>query len=191
MKIEFYILLVTVFLMYNSYYDNYYSNMLTINQKYIKIIGYGCMGFSLFIFFRKNPGDKPGMVSLLNDIVKYMPIDKDTSNLFFDLSNLGSKKVSTNFLNSEHLINDTKIINSGTLPVQNNSGSTKRSVSETKKKYIASNQHWKCAKCRSMLDATFEIDHIVDLEYGGDNSVHNLRAMCRNCHGQKTMQKYL
>ena len=64
---------------------------------------------------------------------------------------------------------------------------TKRSVSETKKKYVASQQGWKCAGCKSVLDATFEVDHKVDLQYGGTNQVNNLHALCRNCHGKKGM----
>jgi len=70
-----------------------------------------------------------------------------------------------------------------------NSGgsSTKRSVSETKKKYIAAQQNWKCKHCNSQLDATFEIDHRIELQHGGSNHVTNLEALCRNCHGKKTM----
>jgi hypothetical protein len=63
---------------------------------------------------------------------------------------------------------------------------TKRSVSETKKKYVAANQDWKCGHCQEQLDHTFEIDHKVRLEYGGGNDVNNLIALCRNCHGKKT-----
>ena len=63
---------------------------------------------------------------------------------------------------------------------------TKRSVSETKKKYVAANQDWKCGHCDNQLDHTFEIDHKIRLEYGGGNDVQNLIALCRNCHGKKT-----
>jgi len=31
------------------------------------------------------------------------------------------------------------------------------------------------------------VDHIVALENGGDNNMNNLQALCRNCHGKKTM----
>ena len=72
-----------------------------------------------------------------------------------------------------------KIVNSG-------KNGTKRSVSETKKKYVASIQNWKCGHCDNQLDHTFEIDHKVRLEYGGGNDVNNLIALCRNCHGKKT-----
>jgi hypothetical protein len=63
---------------------------------------------------------------------------------------------------------------------------TKRSVSETKKKYVASNQNWKCGDCGEQLSAWFEVDHKVRLEYGGSNHIDNLVALCRECHGKKT-----
>ena len=66
-----------------------------------------------------------------------------------------------------------------------------RSVSETKKKYVAAQQSWKCNNCANQLNHTFEVDHKVDLRYGGTNHVSNLVALCRNCHGEKTMQNKL
>jgi len=65
----------------------------------------------------------------------------------------------------------------------------KRSVSETKKKYVAANQDWKCGNCQEQLDHTFEIDHKIRLEYGGGNDTQNLIALCRNCHGRKTARE--
>ena len=62
----------------------------------------------------------------------------------------------------------------------------KRCVSETKKKYVASNQNWKCGHCNNQLEAWYEIDHKIRLEHGGDNHINNLVALCRNCHGKKT-----
>ena len=74
-----------------------------------------------------------------------------------------------------------------------NSGmnTSKRSVSETKKKYVASSQSWKCGYCNNQLDASFEVDHKIDLQDGGSNHVDNLIACCRNCHGKKTMSRNL
>ena len=63
---------------------------------------------------------------------------------------------------------------------------TKRSVSETKKKYVAANQNWKCGKCNQQLTAWFEVDHKIRLDSGGSNHINNLIALCRNCHGEKT-----
>ena len=62
----------------------------------------------------------------------------------------------------------------------------KRSVSETKKKYVASQQEWKCGHCDQQLNAWFEVDHKIRLEHGGGNDVQNLVALCRECHGKKT-----
>ena len=69
--------------------------------------------------------------------------------------------------------------------------SNKRCVSDTKKKFVASNQNWRCAHCDNQLSAWFEVDHKLRLEHGGDNHINNLEALCRNCHGQKTAMENL
>jgi 5-methylcytosine-specific restriction endonuclease McrA len=80
-------------------------------------------------------------------------------------------------------------MNSGS--IQSNTKATKRSVSETKKKYIASQQQWKCGNCDIQLPAWFEVDHKIRLENGGSNHVDNLVALCRDCHGKKTAMENL
>jgi len=77
---------------------------------------------------------------------------------------------------------DTRELNSS----GNGKKATKRSVSETKKKYVASLQNWKCGHCQNQLNAWFEVDHKMRLENGGGNEVDNLIALCRDCHGKKT-----
>jgi 5-methylcytosine-specific restriction endonuclease McrA len=42
-----------------------------------------------------------------------------------------------------------------------------------------------------MLDGSYEIDHIVPLYKGGGNGYENLMALCRNCHGKKTINDKL
>ena len=73
--------------------------------------------------------------------------------------------------------------------MQSGQNSTKRSVSESKKKWVASQQQWKCGDCSNQLQAWFEVDHRVRLEHGGSNHVNNLVALCRECHGKKTMME--
>ena len=63
----------------------------------------------------------------------------------------------------------------------------KRNVSSLTKKIVASNQQWKCGSCNKTLDYTYEIDHHIPLFKGGSNEVSNLIALCRNCHGKKTL----
>jgi 5-methylcytosine-specific restriction endonuclease McrA len=89
------------------------------------------------------------------------------------------------------LINVTKTVNP--LPIQmsyprNTPTSKLRKVSDQLKKIVASQQSWKCRKCKNILDATYEVDHIIALEDGGSNDIQNLQALCRNCHGKKTME---
>ena len=68
------------------------------------------------------------------------------------------------------------------------SKSKKRRVTGHHKKYVASSQKWKCNMCGKLLDHSYEVDHIVPLYKGGTNDISNLQALCRNCHGKKTVQ---
>jgi len=82
--------------------------------------------------------------------------------------------------------NERKIMTSGENPSGSQGQKVKRSVSETKKKFVASRQGWKCGDCQDQLNAWFEVDHKIRLEHGGSNHVDNLVALCRDCHGKKT-----
>lgn len=64
----------------------------------------------------------------------------------------------------------------------------KRNINGITKKQVAASQKWTCNHCNELLDATYEIDHIHPLFKGGDNSITNLQALCRNCHIKKTMK---
>lgn len=63
----------------------------------------------------------------------------------------------------------------------------RRKVPDQLKKVVAANQQWKCKHCNNVLDAKYEVDHIIALEDNGGNDIYNLQALCRNCHGQKTL----
>jgi hypothetical protein len=120
-------------------------------------------------------------------MIKYMPINKSSLDMFtpiIDFTNQQSSSIMEQINDITPSIFSTntqeqKILSSG-------KNSNKRSVSETKKKYVASLQNWKCAKCLKQLNAWFEVDHKIRLEYGGGNNVENLEALCRECHGKKT-----
>jgi len=62
----------------------------------------------------------------------------------------------------------------------------RRNVSQPIKKYVASKQKWRCSGCHTLLDHTYEVDHIIPLFKNGNNDVSNLQAMCPNCHAKKT-----
>ena len=190
MRISFIIMCVTVFLVVNTYYDNKFTKLFHINKKYIQMATYAFVGLSLYLFVKRNPEGSKSMFKHANDIVKCMPVDRDTTDMLTPIFNFANSGGSLDKMSEEYIQNSTitpqmkRMMNSG-------GKTTKRSVSETKKKYVASQQNWKCGHCEDQLKATFQVDHKVDLRYGGSNHVSNLVALCTECHAQKTMQSNL
>jgi hypothetical protein len=192
MRIEIFIFGITGFLLYNAYYDGKYTKMLLAYKKYYKMALIGFLALCFYIMIKRNPLQTKNMLLYTNNMIKYMPIDKSSMDMIspiFDLST-GNRSFMENF-NSEF----TGLQNPGYDPAliaqqQRNMLSgpkpVKRSVSETKKKYVASMQDWKCGQCKKKLTHTFEVDHKIRLEHGGGNDVTNLVALCRECHGEKT-----
>jgi len=72
-------------------------------------------------------------------------------------------------------------------PIVDKGKKVKRNVNGYTKRLVGHNQNWLCKKCNNKLDPMFETDHIIPLYQGGTNDVNNLQALCRNCHGKKTM----
>ena len=62
-----------------------------------------------------------------------------------------------------------------------------RKLSQAMKKMVAAQQKWICGYCGQVLKASFEVDHVIPLFKGGTNQRNNLLAVCRNCHGEKTL----
>jgi hypothetical protein len=181
MRLEIFILGLTAFFVYNAYNDGKYTKMLMSFKKYYKMIFYAVLGIGIYYILKKNPNKGRDMLLYANNVVKCLPIDRNTVDMLSPIIDITGTN-DTSFMQSLNGIDcqsNPRILNSG-------KGATKRSVSETKKKYVAANQEWKCGHCHAQLDHTFEIDHKVRLEYGGGNDVQNLIALCRNCHGKKT-----
>ena len=193
MKLELIIFGITGFLIYNAYHDGKYSKFFLAWKKYIQMATIGLVGLSLYLLLKRNPLQSKNLLLCANNMVKYMPIDKSSMDMIspiFDLTNKPS-----GFMESFHndlyprnghpdsSIHEKRILQSG---MSSGVKATKRSVSETKKKYVASNQDWKCGDCGTRLNAWFEVDHKIRLEHGGGNDVSNLVALCRECHGKKT-----
>ena len=187
MRLEIFVLGLTAFFVYNVYVDGKYTKMLWSFKKYYKMIFYVLLGVGIYVLLKKNPNQGRNLLLYANNMVKFMPIDKNSMDMLSPIIDFtsgrndqeGSFMETFNGIQTPGFCGERKILSSGKV-------GTKRSVSETKKKYVASNQEWKCGNCKQQLDHTFEIDHRVRLEYGGGNDVQNLVALCRNCHGKKT-----
>jgi hypothetical protein len=150
------------------------------------MIFYVLLGLGIYVLLKRNPNQGRNMLLCANNLVKFLPIDKNSMDMLSPIIDFTSANEDSSFMESVNGINLNPGFSKENVIMNSGKNGTKRSVSETKKKYVASNQDWKCGNCQSQLDHTFEIDHKVRLEYGGGNDVQNLIALCRNCHGKKT-----
>lgn len=191
MKLELVIFGITGFLLFNAYHDGKYTKVFYSYKKYYKMATIALVAISLYLLLKRNPDKSKQMLLYTNNLVKYMPIDKSTIDMISPIFDFTSKADSSLM----GALNGFKNNNSQMSPVLaaqqqrmtlSGQKATKRSVSETKKKYVAFNQDWKCGHCNNKLTHTFEVDHKIRLEHGGGNDPSNLVALCRECHGQKT-----
>jgi len=202
MKLELLIIGVTIFFMANTYLDGKLLQYMKQWKKYYQIALFAFVGLCVYLMLKKNPQQVHDLCRNANQYVKMMPIDRNTQNVLmpiidFTKSSLDTVKsqntnlsdLNNNRLNNYYNLtpNQKRVLMSG----NQSGGKTKRSVSETKKKYVASEQGWRCKHCSIQLPAWFEVDHVVKLEYGGSNSIDNLEALCRDCHGKKTAMENL
>lgn len=189
MKLELFVFGITGFMLYNMYYDGKYTKQLLSYKKYYKMFFIAFLAFCFYLMLKRNPVQAKNMMLYTNNMVKYLPIDRNSMDLItpiFDLSTRHSSFMEgLNNPSLNHSENNSMLF----AQQQRNLLSAKpvkRSVSETKKKYVASMQDWKCGQCNKKLKHTFEVDHKIRLEHGGGNDVTNLVALCRECHGDKT-----
>jgi len=184
MKLELLVFAITGFLLFNTYHDGKYTKMLLVARKYLKMATIVFVGLSLYLYVKKKPSESRTLLQHATDIIRYMPIDRGTSSLLKPVIDLTNGTQTQQIRTAGQLPAATRIAKFG-------GATTKRSVSETKKKYVAAQQNWLCKHCHNQLDASFEVDHVIDLQYGGSNQVDNLVALCRNCHGKKTLLNHL
>jgi hypothetical protein len=202
MRIEIIIFLITVGLMFHSYTEGKYIKQMMLYKKYYQMAGIAFGGLVIYWLVKKNPLQASQMILASNEYLKYLPIDRNTTSIIHPILDFTAKQ-NFNLDQNKYPYNDEihpilpiqtmnqyerKIMTSGLDGNMQNQpiGKTKRSVSETKKKFVAARQGWKCGDCQEQLNAWFEVDHKTRLEYGGSNHVDNLVALCRDCHGKKT-----
>ena len=185
MKLELLILAVTAFFIANTYHDGNYIKILQSWQKYFKMAGFAFAGFSIYLFLKKNPSQSQSIVQQVTNIVKHMPTAKSSLDVLTPFTDFTNQ---TPFMQGNHEQQQQQQVNR---IMESGKKGTKRCVSETKKKFVASQQSWKCGHCQKQLPAWFEVDHKIRLERGGSNHVDNLVALCRDCHGKKTAMENL
>lgn len=190
MRFEILLIALTAFVVANIYTDGKYLKTMYSWKKYYQMAGVVFGSLMIYWLIKKNPAQAGQILTASNDYVKYLPVDKSTSSIISPILDFTSKQQFNDVSYTSPVVDprqkssETKLMGSGR-------GSTKRSVSETKKKFVASNQNWQCGNCGKQLNAWFEVDHKIRLEYGGTNHVDNLVALCRECHGEKTAMENL
>tara|TARA_B110000008_G_scaffold265925_1_gene291573 strand:- start:1026 stop:1604 length:579 start_codon:yes stop_codon:yes gene_type:complete len=192
MKINFLIFVITAFLVANTYYDGKFTEYVLKGKKYYRMATFAFVGLSIYLFVNKNPDETKNLVKHATDLIKYMPVDNNTRDMLTPLFDFTTARDKVNQLGQQSNISYTispKMRNHHNMI--NREPTTKRSVSETKKKYVAAQQGWKCNTCSQQLTHTFQVDHKIDLQFGGSNDVTNLAALCNNCHANKTSMNNL
>ena len=198
MRIEIVLFLIAGLIIANIYTEGKYLKMVLSWKKYWQMAGIAVGALFIYWLLKKNPANAKQILMSSNEYIKYLPVDRNASSMLSPILDFTSKH-SFGGASSGHPIlempspsemREQRMMQSGGGGPQQG-GKTKRSVSETKKKFVASRQGWKCGDCGDQLNAWFEVDHKVRLEYGGSNHVDNLLALCRECHGKKTTMENL
>jgi len=190
MRFEIVIFILSVIVIGNIYTDGLVLKKIYSWKKYYQMIGIAFGAYAICILMRKNPGDAKRLFQTTHEYMKYMPVDGETSRFVSPILDFTSKQpfFQNGGLPNHSVVNmnaaEQRVANSGKQTVAGKS--TKRSVSETKKKFVAARQGWRCGHCKEQLPAWFEVDHTIRLQHGGSNHIDNLVALCRNCHAYKT-----
>lgn len=205
MRIGILLFLVAAAIIANIYTDGRLIKSLYRYKKYYKMAGVAAVAIAVYLMFKKSPDRAREMVMTSHEYLKYLPVDKNASSILNPILDFTSKYGGAGLGAAGHPILNLGQGQQGTRQayaearITKSGGgthldaeepprvkATKRSVSETKKKYVAAQQGWKCGHCNKQLPAWFEVDHKIRLEHGGSNHIDNLVALCRDCHGEKT-----
>ena len=184
MSLKITVLIVCAVLIYNIYYETNLFKNIKKYQKYYKIGIVLVFGMGILKTLNKSSLSNVETLQQINQFIQGIPLDKQSKDLLTPFFNTPYQQYNAGVIhqqpNVNHPIHSIKRIEN------QKSKTTKRSVSETKKKYVASLQNWQCKHCKCQLSAWFEVDHRLRLDQGGTNDVSNLEALCRECHGKKT-----
>ena len=173
---EYLVLVVTVAIACNHYFDNrLFSSIYRKYQKYFNILLILAVGVFIFYSLQMQSERWRHMIDKTN---RYLPEDMQRAIhpvLDFTDKHFGEQVMAASAMRHTPMATDrVKVM---------------RNVTEKTKKLVAGGQGWKCAMCYEVLPPTYEVDHIMRLEFGGNNDISNLQALCPNCHRLKTMME--
>jgi len=205
MRIELVVLVIAGLAMANVYTDGKLLTKALSYKKYYQMGGIAVGALFVLWLFRKHPQKAHQLMASSDEYLKYLPLDRTSTSVLSPILDFTSKfsgpvpaemaQVRVGHDGGMAVTDTYPLVDLGqvgaasSLSLSSSSYAkpqTKRSVSETKKKWVAANQNWRCGHCGKQLPPWFEVDHKIRLEHGGSNHVDNLVALCRDCHGQKT-----
>ena len=88
MHIQKWVILITIFFIANTYYEVKITDYLTMGKKYYKMGIYAFVGLSIYMFIKKHPSESQNMLVHANSLIKYMPVDKNTTDLLSPIMDL-------------------------------------------------------------------------------------------------------
>ena len=146
MRLELYIIIIAGFIIANIYTDGKYAKMLMSGKKYYQMAGVAFGALMIYILFKRNPLRANQILSASNDYLRYLPIDRNTTNMISPILDFTSRQ---QFAEQQHhqdggnhvhpvlAMPDTSNVTGEARIMQSGKKATKRSVSETKKKFVA------------------------------------------------------
>ena len=158
MKLELVIVAITGFLVFNTYHDNKYSHWFKINKKMMKMATIGFVGMSLYLMVKRSPGEATQLMKHATNLVKYMPIDRTSASMIGPaIEMMSNRRENMELMRGAGMDMTGAAARFGMLEPQtkrmlrSGGSANSRSVSESKKKFVASRQNWKCADCQQPL----------------------------------------
>jgi len=67
------------------------------------------------------------------------------------------------------------------------SNKKRKKINKAVRQQVLNQQENACGACKLALTPYYEIDHIIGLQFGGTDDESNLMALCRECHGMKSI----
>ncbi len=199
MRIEILLMIITATIVSYIYTDGAIVRQVMAYKKYYQIGGVILGVFVLYTMIKKEPARATDLLRSGSAYMSYLPVDRNVTSFFEPLIDMTTGHRSQGQGFQDVYAPGQPIMSGGNLPATkapvirggDSAGRFKRSLSEGKKKYVASLQKWKCKICGELLDSTYEADHIVRLQYGGSNDLSNIQVLCKSCHAQKTQRESL